>query len=137
MGYGLRALELLTEYYLGHIPSLEEKPDTDLDSVPLAEEDNGEGAECLEPRKALPPLLLKLSEKRAEQLDYLGVSYGLTADLLNGHSVNYDRTDAICNGEVRIDTGLPDSAGYVDSGCVLADADVINANEVHTPARRP
>lgn len=82
MGYGLRALELLTDYYLGHIPSLEEKPDTDLDSVPLAEEDNGEGAECLEPRKALPPLLLKLSEKRAEQLDYLGVSYGLTADLL-------------------------------------------------------
>ncbi|KAL3224425.1 hypothetical protein MRX96_026547 [Rhipicephalus microplus] len=82
MGYGLRALELLTEYYLGHIPSLEEKPDMDLDSVPLAEEDNGEGAECLEPRKALPPLLLKLSEKRAEQLDYLGVSYGLTADLL-------------------------------------------------------
>lgn len=84
MGYGLRALELLTEYYLGHIPSLEEKPDVDLDSVPLAEEDGEDGAlsECLEPRKSLPPLLLKLSEKRAEQLDYLGVSYGLTGDLL-------------------------------------------------------
>ncbi|KAH9373238.1 hypothetical protein HPB48_004983 [Haemaphysalis longicornis] len=82
MGYGLRALELLTEYYLGHIPSLDEEgkgPATDLS------EENGQGeglSERLEPRKALPPLLLKLSEKRPEQLDYLGVSYGLTADLL-------------------------------------------------------
>lgn len=34
------------------------------------------------PRKELPPLLLKLSERRAERLDYLGVSYGLTTQLL-------------------------------------------------------
>lgn len=80
MGYGLRALELLAEYYLGHIPSLDEeegkRPATD-----LSEEEEGL-SERLEPRKALPPLLLRLSEKRPEQLDYLGVSYGLTADLL-------------------------------------------------------
>ena len=38
--------------------------------------------EMLTPRKNLPPLLLKLSERRAEKLDYLGVSYGLTSDLL-------------------------------------------------------
>ena len=38
--------------------------------------------EKLTPRKHLPPLLLKLSERPAEDLDYLGVSYGLTAQLL-------------------------------------------------------
>lgn len=38
--------------------------------------------EVITPRKELPPLLLKLSERRAERLDYLGVSYGLTTQLL-------------------------------------------------------
>lgn len=38
--------------------------------------------EVVTPRKELPPLLLKLSERRAERLHYLGVSYGLTAQLL-------------------------------------------------------
>lgn len=36
----------------------------------------------MSPRKDLPPLLLKLNERRAERLDYLGVSYGLTPQLL-------------------------------------------------------
>ena len=30
----------------------------------------------------MPPLLLRLSERRPETLDYLGVSYGLTSSLL-------------------------------------------------------
>lgn len=30
----------------------------------------------------MPPLLQRLSERRPEPLDYLGVSYGLTKDLL-------------------------------------------------------
>lgn len=38
--------------------------------------------EVVTPRKDLPPLLLKLSERQAEHLDYLGVSYGLTPRLL-------------------------------------------------------
>uniref|UniRef100_A0A8D0FLL8 RNA cytidine acetyltransferase n=1 Tax=Strix occidentalis caurina TaxID=311401 RepID=A0A8D0FLL8_STROC len=38
--------------------------------------------EVVTPRKDLPPLLLKLSERQAENLDYLGVSYGLTPRLL-------------------------------------------------------
>lgn len=38
--------------------------------------------EVVSPRKDLPPLLLKLNERRAESLDYLGVSYGLTPQLL-------------------------------------------------------
>jgi N-acetyltransferase 10 len=38
--------------------------------------------ETIKPRKNLPPLLLKLSERKPEKLDYLGVSYGLTQPLL-------------------------------------------------------
>lgn len=38
--------------------------------------------EVITPRKDLPPLLLKLTERPAERLDYLGVSYGLTPRLL-------------------------------------------------------
>ena len=38
--------------------------------------------EQIEPRKNLPPLLLKLSERKAEKLSYIGVSFGLTSELL-------------------------------------------------------
>lgn len=38
--------------------------------------------ERLTPRKNLPPLLMKLSERKPEKLDYLGVSYGMTSGLL-------------------------------------------------------
>lgn len=37
--------------------------------------------ETIVPRKSLPPLLLKLSERPPERLDYLGVSFGLTEQL--------------------------------------------------------
>ena len=33
------------------------------------------------PRKNLPPMLLKLSERRPERLHYLGVSFGITEPL--------------------------------------------------------
>jgi len=38
--------------------------------------------EQLAPRTNLAPLLLRLEERRPEHLDYIGVSYGLTSDLL-------------------------------------------------------
>jgi len=37
---------------------------------------------CVEPRSSLPPLLLKLSERQPECLDYIGVSFGITEQLL-------------------------------------------------------
>ncbi|XP_009895741.1 RNA cytidine acetyltransferase [Dryobates pubescens] len=83
MGYGSRALALLQMYYEGKFPCLDEKAtekpkeiaSVSSESVSLLEE-------VLTPRKDLPPLLLKLSERQAESLDYLGVSYGLTPRLL-------------------------------------------------------
>ena len=38
--------------------------------------------EQIEPRKNLPPLLLKLNEREPERLAYMGVSFGLTSELL-------------------------------------------------------
>ncbi|XP_077178242.1 RNA cytidine acetyltransferase isoform X1 [Paroedura picta] len=83
MGYGSRALRLLQMYYEGKFPCLEEKiaqkpkeiATVSSEAVSLLEE-------AVMPRKDLPPLLLKLSERQAENLDYLGVSYGLTPRLL-------------------------------------------------------
>lgn len=48
--------------------------------------------EVITPRKELPPLLLKLSERRAERLDYLGVSYGLTTQLLKYDTFTWKET---------------------------------------------
>ncbi|XP_044536212.1 RNA cytidine acetyltransferase [Gracilinanus agilis] len=83
MGYGSRALQLLQMYYEGQFPCLEEKV------IQKSQEINTVSSEAVSlleeavtPRKDLPPLLLKLSERPAENLDYLGVSYGLTPRLL-------------------------------------------------------
>lgn len=38
--------------------------------------------ENIKPRTNLPPLLLHLRERRPEKLHYIGVSFGLTLDLL-------------------------------------------------------
>ncbi|KAK2187051.1 hypothetical protein NP493_180g07027 [Ridgeia piscesae] len=83
MGYGSRAMEMLQQYYEGKIPNLsetesqaaQEAPSVNTECVSLLEE-------RITPRKNLPPLLLKLSERPPEKLDYLGVSFGLTANLL-------------------------------------------------------
>ncbi|KAL1444446.1 hypothetical protein MTO96_029867 [Rhipicephalus appendiculatus] len=50
--------------------------------------------------------------------------------------VNYDHEDAIGNGEVCVDTRLPDSVRDVDSGRVRLDADVIGASEVREARAR-
>jgi len=83
MGYGRRAMNLLIQYYEGRIPSLAEEGKEEKQIATLTEdEDVGLLEEVISPKSNLPPLLLKLSERPAEQLDYLGVSYGLTGQLL-------------------------------------------------------
>jgi N-acetyltransferase 10 len=89
MGYGSRALELLTEFYEGKSPNLDENPN-------IIEEERGilvtdeeieedsllkDSIKIRDP-KSMPPLLIKLSQKRTSYLHYLGVSYGLTTQLL-------------------------------------------------------
>lgn len=103
MGYGSRALKMLLEYYAGkHQVSLDEdeggEPDANRDagddtSDSGDEEDGVENGgqsskknllnELIGPRKSIPPLLRRLHERRAEVLDYMGVSYGLTQGLFN------------------------------------------------------
>ncbi|XP_029952025.1 RNA cytidine acetyltransferase-like [Salarias fasciatus] len=83
MGYGSRALQLLQMYYEGKFPATDESTgSTQQEITSVSSEAVILLEEVITPRKELPPLLLKLSERRAERLDYLGVSYGLTPPLL-------------------------------------------------------
>lgn len=103
MGYGTRAIQLLIDYYAGKMISLdedtpviiEEKGDVEGDSDDSDTRDEREKSdgpsnegvtlanEIIGPRKNIPPLLRRLHERKAERLDYLGVSYGLTNGLYN------------------------------------------------------
>ncbi|XP_076302455.1 RNA cytidine acetyltransferase l(1)G0020 [Lasioglossum baleicum] len=84
MGYGSRALELLKQYYEMKILNINETtsetPATEISKV--QDEEVSLLDERIEPRASLPPLLLKLNERRPESLDYLGVSFGVTEPLL-------------------------------------------------------
>uniref|UniRef100_A0A8C5W9M5 RNA cytidine acetyltransferase n=1 Tax=Leptobrachium leishanense TaxID=445787 RepID=A0A8C5W9M5_9ANUR len=83
MGYGSRALRLLQMYYEGQFPCLEENVSVAPQEITsISSEAVSLIEESVTPRKNLPPLLLRLSERPAEKLDYLGVSYGLTPKLL-------------------------------------------------------
>lgn len=90
-GYGSRALELLTDYYEGKFTSLSEEADTPVEApksktkASRSEEDTNtdllhEDIKVRDMNK-MPPLFATLAERRAERLDYLGVSYGLTMPL--------------------------------------------------------
>ncbi|CAG0920051.1 unnamed protein product [Notodromas monacha] len=80
MGYGSKALALLEQYYEGKIAPID-VVETET-SQPEDDEDDGLLNEKIGPRDDLPPLLLKLSERQAERLDYLGVSFGATESLV-------------------------------------------------------
>ncbi|KAH8114397.1 DUF699-domain-containing protein [Phellopilus nigrolimitatus] len=86
MGYGARALQALNSYYSGEYFSLDEAvheersyPDAAaFDPSTILLTDNP----TVRAPTAMPPLLQRLSERKPETLDYLGVSYGLTSPLL-------------------------------------------------------
>eukprot|EP00088_Acartia_fossae_P056673 TRINITY_DN6600_c0_g1_i3.p1 TRINITY_DN6600_c0_g1~~TRINITY_DN6600_c0_g1_i3.p1 ORF type:complete len:1013 (-),score=323.42 TRINITY_DN6600_c0_g1_i3:32-3070(-) len=82
MGYGTRALQLLQKYYEGEMVNLSEKGDVETEIPVVEEEELGLLEESVAPRKNLPPLLLELGERPPEELQYLGVSFGLTSNLL-------------------------------------------------------
>ena len=90
MGYGSRALELLTDFYEGKFTSLseEEQPTTTsteemtrVTDAELASSSLLDDTVKVRDIHAMPPLFSKLSERRPSALDYIGVSYGLTPSL--------------------------------------------------------
>ncbi|KAK9670526.1 hypothetical protein RND81_13G207500 [Saponaria officinalis] len=84
LGYGSAAVKLLTRYYEGQLTSISETDDEDNVEEPIsgAAEKVSLLEESIKPRANLPPLLLHLRERRPEKLHYIGVSFGLTLDLL-------------------------------------------------------
>lgn len=88
MGYGAKALELLTDYYEGRFASLSEDDDQVMEeSITRVTDAELNNASLLDDDikvrdiNKMPPLFSKLSERKCERLDYVGVSYGLTPDL--------------------------------------------------------
>lgn len=90
MGYGSRALQLLTEFYEGKFMSLSEtEPGLEVGAEEMVRvtdaelEDNTLLQDNVKVRdiQKMPPLFARLSERRPTHLDYLGVSYGLTQPL--------------------------------------------------------
>lgn len=107
MGYGARALQALNSFYSGEYFNLDEGPAPEpsypdpaaIDEVCLLIESSHYSATTyqffssqstnlltdrptIRAATAMPPLLQRLTERRPETLDYLGVSYGLTPQLL-------------------------------------------------------
>ena len=101
MGYGSKALELLQKYYEMKIPNLNEDVDFE-DSSAAAEIETVQSGdvslleEQIAPRRNLPPLLLKLSERKPERLDYLGVSFGGKNKILMYDSLIHDEFHNHC-----------------------------------------
>jgi N-acetyltransferase 10 len=87
MGYGSRALQLLEEFYSGKFVNLDETSNavaTEAVRVTDSELENGDLSKDLikiRDPSSMPPLLMKLNEQAPVNLDYLGVSYGLTPQL--------------------------------------------------------
>uniref|UniRef100_A0A093US12 RNA cytidine acetyltransferase n=1 Tax=Talaromyces marneffei PM1 TaxID=1077442 RepID=A0A093US12_TALMA len=87
MGYGSRALELLVDFYEGKFANLSEDVSYASEEMVRVTDDQLENANLLDDDvhvrdiRSMPPLFGKLSEKRPDTLDYVGVSYGLTPSL--------------------------------------------------------
>ncbi|KAJ4462773.1 putative RNA cytidine acetyltransferase [Paratrimastix pyriformis] len=87
MGYGQRALDLLTAFYEGRL--FDEQAATAAAGALAASPATMGGAagdihtEAIAPRAALPPLLAPLRTVRPAKLHYLGTSFGLTLELFN------------------------------------------------------
>jgi len=101
MGYGARAIEALNSFYSGDLFNMDDVP-ADLGEsfeeaakvAPVSlvgrawansdKQDATLQSDNITVRSAdrMPPLLQRLSERKPEQLDYLGVSFGLTKELL-------------------------------------------------------
>lgn len=106
MGYGSRALELLSDYFEGKFADINESKTIDDSKYAIKRLSDDELKRSslkdkIVPRKGdeLPPLFINLSHKSPYYLHYMGVSYGLTGSLLkfwkrSGYSPVYLRQTA-------------------------------------------
>jgi N-acetyltransferase 10 len=87
MGYGSRALQLLTEFYERKFVSLDEQMVSEPAEMVRVTDEELEHSTLLQDNikirdiQNMPPLFSRLSEVRPPKLDYVGVSYGLTPPL--------------------------------------------------------
>lgn len=87
MGYGSRALNLLTDFYEGKFANLSEIEPTQAESMVRVTDAELESSNLQSDNikvrdiNSMPPLFSRLSERRPPLLDYLGVSFGLTPPL--------------------------------------------------------
>jgi N-acetyltransferase 10 len=88
MGYGTRALEQLEKYFSCNIQSLSEEDVPMIKEMPRVTDEELQDSSILtetikvRDSSSMPPMLLKLSQRPLkEHLHWLGVSYGLTAQL--------------------------------------------------------
>ncbi|KAB2574453.1 Nucleolar ATPAse [Lasiodiplodia theobromae] len=87
MGYGRKAIELLTDFYEGKFTSLSEVDPTEEETMVRVTDEELESSSLLQDNvkvrdiTAMPPLFARLSERKPPALDWMGVSYGLTKEL--------------------------------------------------------
>lgn len=87
MGYGSRALELLVDFFEGKFTDLSESLAESQEEMVRVTDEELTNSNLLDDNiqvrdiRSMPPLFGKLSERRPDDLDYLGVSYGLTPSL--------------------------------------------------------
>ncbi|KAL2531341.1 UPF0202 protein [Abeliophyllum distichum] len=85
LGYGSRAVELLTRYFEGQLTSISEVDTEEVENTPQVRVVEAAEAslqeEKIQPRTDLSPLFVPLRERPPEKLHYMGVSFGLTLDL--------------------------------------------------------
>lgn len=82
MGYGSRALDLLQKYYEQNMINVDESEEPQEKGLKIVNEDTLGTLEKDKGKSRKLRLLLKLSERKPERLDYIGTSFGLTGPLL-------------------------------------------------------
>ncbi|KAJ5630104.1 RNA cytidine acetyltransferase [Penicillium herquei] len=87
MGYGSRAMELLVDFFEGKFTSLDEDMIAPQEEMVRVTDEELANSNLLDDNvhvrdiRTMPPLFGKLTERRPDALDYVGVSYGLTPTL--------------------------------------------------------
>lgn len=87
MGYGTQALKCLVDFYEGKFVNLSEADNMEAEEMVRVTDAELEESSLLSDNikvrdiRSMPPLFSKLSQRRPQTLDYLGVSFGLTAPL--------------------------------------------------------